>query len=74
MNIELFVHYDEKRGARATVKAWWHDGTGLHHAELVHSEALDVQGDPTNPWGLLAGLYLKLAEIKNLPPSPPAER
>lgn len=72
MHLELFVHYDDKHGARATVRAWWHDGKGMHHAELMHSEALNVEGDPTNPWSLLSGLYLKLVEVKNLPASPPA--
>lgn len=63
MNIEVFIHADS-RGPRATVKAWWVDGGGVHHAELMSCHALTHSADEMNPWSLLSALWFELRDVK----------
>lgn len=61
MHLEIFVHSDES-GTRASVKAWWHSGRGIHHAMLMERQPIAVPGDAKDPWMLLRGLYSALGE------------
>lgn len=63
MNLDIFIHSDG-RGPRATVKAWWVDGGGIHHAQLMQCHALTMSGEEMNPWSLLSALYVELRDVK----------